>query len=109
METHSIAPGLDYAMVGPEHAQLRDNGRAQYLQATDEEAIDALKLLSRCEGIIPALESAHAVAGAIKLAKRLPAGARIIINISGRGDKDMETISRLVADTVQEGEANESH
>ncbi|WP_248130591.1 tryptophan synthase subunit beta [Pseudomonas sp. B329] len=103
METHSIAPGLDYAMVGPEHAQLRDDGRAQYLQATDEEAIDALKLLSCCEGIIPALESAHAVAGAIKLAKVLPAGVRIIINISGRGDKDMETISRLVADTFQEG------
>lgn len=107
LETHSVAPGLDYAMVGPEHSQLRDEARAQYLHATDEEAIEALKLLSRCEGIIPALESAHAVAGAVKLAKTLPKTARIIINISGRGDKDMETITRVVAETGMEEVGNE--
>lgn len=107
LETHSVAPGLDYAMVGPEHSQLRDEARAQYLDATDEEALEALKLLSRCEGIIPALESAHAVAGAVKLAKTLPKTARIIINISGRGDKDMETITRVVAETGMQEVANE--
>ncbi|XXE03020.1 tryptophan synthase subunit beta [Pseudomonas sp. Z3-6] len=96
-ETHSIAPGLDYPMVGPEHAQLRDSGRANYLWASDDEALQALQLLSRCEGIIPALESAHALAGAIKVARQLPQGARIIINLSGRGDKDMQTIAQLTS------------
>lgn len=95
-ETHSIAPGLDYPMVGPEHAWLRDTGRAEYLSATDGEALTALELLSRSEGIIPALESGHAIAGAFKVAKLLAPGARMVINISGRGDKDLAVIAGLV-------------
>ncbi len=99
-ETHSMAPGLDYPMVGPEHAQLHDSGRASYLSASDAQALHALQLLARSEGIIAALESAHALAGAIMLAPRLPEGARIIVNLSGRGDKDMQTITELT--TVKE-------
>lgn len=95
-ETHSLAPGLDYPMVGPEHAWLRETGRAQYLSATDSEAIEALEVLSRCEGIIPALESAHAIAGAFKVAKRLPASAKMVINVSGRGDKDLAVIATII-------------
>jgi len=91
--THSISAGLDYAAVGPEHAHLRDTGRAEYTYATDEEALEALQLLSRSEGIIPALESAHAV---VELCKRAPTMRQdqiIIVNISGRGDKDMMTVA----------------
>ncbi len=95
-ETHSIAPGLDYPMVGPEHAWLRESGRAEYLSATDEEALKALEMLSRCEGIIPALESAHAIAGAFKVAQLLPRGAKMVVNVSGRGDKDLAVIAGLL-------------
>ena len=93
-ETHSIAAGLDYPGVGPEHAWLKDVGRAEYAAVTDAEALDALKMLSECEGIIPALESSHAVAYAIKLAPSLPRDQVIIVNLSGRGDKDMQTVAR---------------
>jgi tryptophan synthase beta chain len=93
-EAHSISAGLDYPGVGPEHSYLRDTGRAVYLAATDQEALDACRLLARCEGIIPALESAHAVAGLPRVAERLSDGAGVIINISGRGDKDMGTIAK---------------
>lgn len=92
--THSISAGLDYSAVGPEHANLRDLERASYYYATDEEALDAFKLISREEGIIPALESAHAVAHAIKLSKETNKEDIIIINISGRGDKDMEQAAK---------------
>ena len=90
VESHSISAGLDYPGVGPEHAHLAKSGRADYLPITDAEAMDALALLARTEGIICAIESAHAVAGAMKLAKESP-GSTILVNLSGRGDKDMET------------------
>jgi tryptophan synthase beta chain len=99
-ETHSIAAGLDYPGVGPEHSFLKDSGRATYLAATDAEALDALKLLSEIEGIIPALESAHAVAQAIKTAPALAKEQSIIVNLSGRGDKDMHTLARQFGVTV---------
>jgi tryptophan synthase beta chain len=99
-EAHSISAGLDYPGVGPEHSYLRDTGRALYLAATDQEALDACRLLARCEGIIPALESAHAVAGLPRVADQLPDGASVIINISGRGDKDMGTIAKYFAAEV---------
>jgi tryptophan synthase beta chain len=91
--THSISAGLDYAAVGPEHAWMRDLGRAEYTYATDEEALYALKQLSEHEGIIPALESAHAVAEAIKRAPRMRPEQVMIVNVSGRGDKDMHTVA----------------
>ena len=94
IESHSISAGLDYPGVGPEHAWLKDLGRATYRGISDAEAMDALKLLSRTEGIIPAIESAHALAGALKVARELPEGASLLINLSGRGDKDMETAAR---------------
>jgi tryptophan synthase beta chain len=87
--THSISAGLDYPSIGPEHAQLHDSGRAEYVNASDSETLAALALLSKLEGIIPALESAHAVAEAIKRAPKMKKSDIIIINISGRGDKDM--------------------
>jgi tryptophan synthase beta chain len=93
-EAHSVSAGLDYPGVGPEHSYLRDTGRAVYLAATDQEALDACRLLATCEGIIPALESAHAVAGLPRVAERLSDGAIVIINVSGRGDKDMGTIAK---------------
>jgi len=93
-ETHSIAAGLDYPGVGPEHSYLKDVGRAEYAVATDEEALAALKLLSETEGIIPALESAHAVAYAARMAPTLPKEQVMIVNLSGRGDKDMQTVAQ---------------
>ncbi|MFY9462701.1 MAG: tryptophan synthase subunit beta [Candidatus Sungiibacteriota bacterium] len=96
-ETHSISAGLDYPSVGPEHSFLRDIGRAQYASVTDTQALDAFSLLSETEGIIPALESAHAVAYAYNLAKKLPKSKIIIINLSGRGDKDLETVTRALS------------
>ncbi len=96
--THSISAGLDYASVGPEHAWLRDLGRAEYTYVTDEEALEAFRLLSRLEGIIPALESAHAVAYAVQLARELPRDAVILVNLSGRGDKDLDTVMRALAE-----------
>lgn len=93
-ETHSIAAGLDYPGVGPELAWLQNTGRAEYVAVTDAEALEALKLLSESEGIIPALESAHAVAHAIKLAPSFTRDQTMIVNLSGRGDKDMQTVAR---------------
>src|SRR6202012_3324120 len=86
---HSVSAGLDYAAVGPEHAYLRDMGRADYDYATDDEALAAFKLLAETEGIIPALESSHAIAHAIKVAPKLGKGKVIVANLSGRGDKDV--------------------
>jgi tryptophan synthase beta chain len=94
MESHSISAGLDYPGVGPEHAWLKDLGRAQYWGISDREAMDALRLLSRTEGIIPAIETSHALAGALKLGAVLPAGSSILVNLSGRGDKDMVTAAK---------------
>ncbi|MGF7124326.1 tryptophan synthase subunit beta [Rhodococcus sp. TAF43] len=94
IESHSISAGLDYPGVGPEHAYLKDTGRASYEPITDAEAMDALLLLSRREGIIPAIESAHAVAGALKLGRELGDGAIIVVSLSGRGDKDMDTAAQ---------------
>ena len=91
IESHSISAGLDYPGVGPEHAWLADIGRAQYRPASDSEAMEALRLLSRTEGIIPAIESAHALAGALRLGRELGPDSIILVNLSGRGDKDMET------------------
>ncbi|QEO10102.1 tryptophan synthase subunit beta [Protaetiibacter larvae] len=91
IESHSISAGLDYPGVGPEHAFLADTGRARYLPATDTEAMEALRLLSRTEGIIPAIESAHALAGALRLGRELGPEAIILVNLSGRGDKDVAT------------------
>jgi tryptophan synthase beta chain len=91
-DAYSIAAGLDYPGVGPEHGYFRDTGRAKYVSIDDEEAIEAFLLLSKCEGIIPAMESAHAVAYAMKLAPILDKKKVIVINLSGRGDKDAETI-----------------
>ena len=93
-ESHSISAGLDYPGVGPEHSWLKDLGRAQYHGVTDSEAMEAMKLLSQTEGIIPAIETAHALAGIPHLAKILPAGSSVLVNLSGRGDKDMETAGR---------------
>ena len=92
-ETHSVSAGLDYPGVGPEHAWLKDIGRAQYVSITDDEAIDAFHKSCRIEGIIPALESAHALAYAAKLAATLPRDKTILVNLSGRGDKDMHTVA----------------
>jgi tryptophan synthase beta chain len=94
IESHSISAGLDYPGVGPEHAFLKDTGRADYQPITDAEAMDAFALLCRTEGIIPAIESAHAVAGALKLGQELGRGAIIMVNLSGRGDKDVETAAK---------------
>ncbi|MCS7057201.1 MAG: tryptophan synthase subunit beta [Thermoflexales bacterium] len=91
-ETHSISAGLDYAGVGPEHVYLRDVGRAEYTSATDDEALDAFHALCKLEGIIPALESSHAVAEAIKRAPQLPRDHILLVNLSGRGDKDLNTV-----------------
>nr|WP_241249807.1 tryptophan synthase subunit beta [Rhodococcus sp. X156] len=94
METHSISAGLDYPGVGPEHSLLKDIGRAEYEPITDTEAMDAFRLLCRTEGIIPAIESSHAVAGALKLGRELGEGAVILVSLSGRGDKDVDTAAR---------------
>ncbi|WP_069811849.1 tryptophan synthase subunit beta [Streptomyces sp. TP-A0874] len=93
-EPYSISAGLDYPGVGPEHAYLKDSGRAEYRAVTDDQAMQALRLLSETEGIIPAIESAHALAGAIELGPELGAGAVVLVNLSGRGDKDMDTAAR---------------
>src|SRR5947209_2748743 len=91
IETHSISAGLDYPGVGPEHSWLKDTGRAEYRPITDAQAMEAFQLLSRTEGIIPAIESAHAVAGALRLGPELGPGALLLVNLSGRGDKDVDT------------------
>lgn len=94
IDSHSISAGLDYPGVGPEHSWLKDIGRVQYRGISDDEAMSALRLLSRTEGIIPAIESAHALAGVIKLGKELGEDSTILVNLSGRGDKDMETAAK---------------
>jgi len=106
IESHSISAGLDYPGVGPEHAYLRDTGRARYLPITDAEAMKAFELLSRTEGIIPAIESAHALAGALVLGRELGPDALILVNLSGRGDKDVATASDYF-DLVEHGEADQ--
>jgi tryptophan synthase beta chain len=93
VETHSISAGLDYPGVGPEHAWLKDTGRAMYVGITDAEALEGFQALCRTEGIIPALESSHAVAYAIRLAAERPDDQAILVNLSGRGDKDMHTVA----------------
>jgi tryptophan synthase beta chain len=92
-ETHSVSAGLDYPGVGPEHAWLKDSKRAQYVAVTDDEALAAFHELCRSEGIIPALESAHAVAQAMKMAPEMSKDAILLVNLSGRGDKDMHTVA----------------
>ena len=94
METHSISAGLDYPGVGPEHAWLKDTGRAEYVAVTDAEALEAFHALCRVEGIIPALESSHAVAQAMKMARTMARDKVLLVNLSGRGDKDMNTVAR---------------
>lgn len=94
IESHSISAGLDYPGVGPEHSWLKDLGRAHYWGISDDEAMQALRLLAETEGIIPAIETAHALAGVLKLGKQLPAGSSVLVNLSGRGDKDMETAAK---------------
>lgn len=100
IETHSISAGLDYPGVGPEHAWLKDIGRVQYEAATDDEALAAFHELTRIEGIIPALESSHAIAYATKLASTMPSDKNIIVNLSGRGDKDINTVAKIEGITI---------
>ena len=99
---YSISAGLDYPGIGPEHAALHDSGRAQYVPVTDDEAVDAFEYLSRTEGIIPAIESAHAVAYAQKLAPTMRPDQIIVVNISGRGDKDCAAIARYRGEDIHE-------
>ncbi|MGZ4637082.1 tryptophan synthase subunit beta [Oryzihumus sp.] len=94
LESHSVSAGLDYPSVGPEHAFLKDSGRAEYYPVTDTEAMDAFALLCRTEGIIPAIESAHALAGAIRIGRELGPDGIVLVNLSGRGDKDVDTAAR---------------
>jgi tryptophan synthase beta chain len=93
--THSVSAGLDYPGVGPEHAWLKDTGRAEYVAVTDEEALDAFHKLTRLEGILPALESSHAVAYSLQLAAGMTADQTVLVNLSGRGDKDVQTVAEL--------------
>ena len=99
---YSISAGLDYPGIGPEHAMLHDSGRAEYVAVTDEEAVDAFEYLSRLEGIIPAIESAHAVAYAKRLAPTMERDQIIVVNISGRGDKDCAAIARYRGEELSE-------
>ena len=98
--THSVSAGLDYPSIGPEHAFLHDAGRVEYTSATDDEALEAFQLISQLEGIIPALESAHAVAHALKLARELTSEQLIIVNLSGRGDKDVNTVAEKLGEEM---------
>ena len=97
--THSISAGLDYASIGPEHAYLHDLGRVEYVSVSDDEALEAFQLLSRTEGIIPALESSHAIAHAVKIAPTLPRDSIMVVNLSGRGDKDVNTVAELLGNS----------
>ena len=99
---YSISAGLDYPGIGPEHAYLHDIGRAEYVAITDDEAVDAFEYLSKIEGIIPAIESAHAVAYAMKLAPQMDKDQIMVINISGRGDKDVAAIARYRGEDLHE-------
>lgn len=96
--THSVSAGLDYASVGPEHSYLRDRGRVEYTSVDDDEALEGFQLLGRKEGIIPALESAHAVAHAVKVAPKMKASEIVIVNLSGRGDKDVQVVSEILSE-----------
>jgi tryptophan synthase beta chain len=100
--THSVSAGLDYPSIGPEHAYLHDAGRVRYVSATDAEALEAFQTLSQLEGIIPALESAHAVAHALKVARKMNPGQLLIVNLSGRGDKDVSTVAESIESSEQE-------
>jgi len=100
-ETHSISAGLDYPGVGPEHAYLKDENRVEYKAVTDEEVIDAFLILTRTEGIIPALESAHAIAHAIKISKKMNKTESIVVTLSGRGDKDIDIVKEYLAKNVK--------
>jgi tryptophan synthase beta chain len=93
--THSISAGLDYSAIGPEHAFLHDNGRADYAWVSDTEALEGFRLCAKLEGIIPALETSHAIIPALRLARELPRDEAIILNLSGRGDKDVQLVSEL--------------
>jgi tryptophan synthase beta chain len=95
VHTHSVSAGLDYPGVGPEHAWLKDSGRAEYVGVTDAEALQAFHQLTRLEGILPALESSHAVAHGLKLAADMRPDQSVLINLSGRGDKDVHTVAQL--------------
>ena len=99
-EAHSISAGLDYPGIGPEHAWLHDVGRATYLTATDQEALDAYMLLSRLEGILPAIESAHALARLPQITKQVGKDGIVVLNLSGRGDKDVATVAAHLGRTV---------
>ncbi len=101
--THSVSAGLDYASVGPEHACLHDSGRVTYTSVTDEQALEAFQLLARQEGILPALESAHAVAELVRLAPGLGRDSLVVLNLSGRGDKDVAQVARILEDGGGEG------
>jgi tryptophan synthase beta chain len=94
--THSVSAGLDYPSIGPEHAFLHDAGRVEYVSVSDTEALEAFQLLSRLEGIIPALESAHAVAYAMKVAREMSRDQVVIVNLSGRGDKDVNSVREVL-------------
>jgi tryptophan synthase beta chain len=94
--THSVSAGLDYASIGPEHAYLHDQHRVEYVSVTDEEALAAFQLLAKTEGIIPALESSHAIAHLVKIAPDLDKDSIIVVNLSGRGDKDVHTVAELL-------------
>jgi tryptophan synthase beta chain len=98
--THSVSAGLDYAAVGPEHSYYHDLQRIHYTSATDEEALSAFDVLAREEGILPALESAHAIAEVVKLAPRMKKSQVIVVNLSGRGDKDVNQIARIKGVTL---------
>jgi tryptophan synthase beta chain len=100
IETHSISAGLDYPGVGPEHSWLKDSGRAKYVAINDDEALQAFHDLTKIEGIMPALESSHALAYATKLAPKMKKDEIIIVNLSGRGDKDIQTVATLEGITL---------
>jgi tryptophan synthase beta chain len=97
--THSVSAGLDYPSIGPEHAFLHDSGRVEYVSASDAEALEAFQTLSKLEGIIPALESAHAIAHAIKVAREMRSDQIVLVNLSGRGDKDINTVQEFCRGT----------
>ena len=100
LPTHSVSAGLDYPAVGPEHARLFELGRSRYVSVSDAEALEAFGVLARTEGILPALESAHAVAWAMKAAREMPREAAMVVNLSGRGDKDVPQLARAQGVTV---------